>query len=184
MALNAKQQRFVEEYLIDLNATQAAIRCGYSERTAYSQGQRLLKDVEIGAAVEKAIAARSERTRVDAEWLLTRLADEAQADVADLYDANGHLKPVTEWPLIWRQGLVAGVETVREKSGENERGEPEYSTIHKVKLSDRTRRLELIGKHVDVQAFLERRQIEIVDPFAELEAARNARKGERSQAVH
>ena len=50
--LNAKQQRFCDEYLIDLNATQAAIRSGYSEKTAYSQGQRMLKNVEVKAYID------------------------------------------------------------------------------------------------------------------------------------
>ncbi len=61
MSLTPKQARFVEEYLIDLNATAAAKRAGYSERTAYAQGQRLLKHVEIAAAIRKAQEARSER---------------------------------------------------------------------------------------------------------------------------
>lgn len=51
--LSPKQQRFVDEYLIDLNATQAAIRVGYSEKTAYSQGQRLLKNVEVQKYMQK-----------------------------------------------------------------------------------------------------------------------------------
>lgn len=51
--MNARQKLFVEEYLKDLNATQAAIRAGYSERTAYSQGQRLLKNVEIENAIKE-----------------------------------------------------------------------------------------------------------------------------------
>lgn len=184
MTLNPRQQRFVDEYLLDLNATQAAIRAGYSAKTAGAIGEENLKKPEIAAAVKTAVDARAERTQIDAEWLLVRLAEEAQADVNDLYDENGHLKAVADWPLIWRQGLVAGIETVREKVGENENGEPEYTIVQKIKLSDRTRRLELIGKHVDVQAFLERRQVEVVDPFAELEAARQGRKQARSQAVH
>lgn len=154
MALNAKQQRFVDEYLVDLNATAAAKRAGYSEKTAYSIGEENLKKPEIAEAIEKAKAARAERTRVDADWLLRRLADEASADLADLYDESGSLKPIADWPLIWRQGLIAGVETATEKSGDEDA--KEVSTVRKVKLSDRTRRLELIGRHIDVQAFRDR----------------------------
>jgi phage terminase small subunit len=95
--------------------------------------------------VAAAQSARSERTRIDADWLLARLAAEAQADVNDLYNEDGRIKPVKDWPLIWRQGLVAGleVETIGEGAGH----------LTKVKLSDRIKRLELIGKHIDVQAF-------------------------------
>lgn len=76
--MNPKQQRFVEEYLVDLNATQAAIRAGYSAKTAYSHGQRLLKDVEIAAAVESGKQARSVRTELTQDWVLERLRENVQ----------------------------------------------------------------------------------------------------------
>jgi phage terminase small subunit len=151
--LKPKQQRFVDEYLIDLNATAAAKRTGYSERTAYSIGQELLKKPEITEALERAKAERAERTRIDADWLLRRLADEAVADMADLYDADGNLKPIADWPLIWRQGLVAGIESATEKAGDDAK---DITVVRKVKLTDRGRRLELIGRHIDVQAFRDR----------------------------
>lgn len=150
MALTAKQRRFVDEYLVDLNATQAAIRAGYSAKTANREGTRLLSNAVIFEAVSSAKAARSERTKIDADWLLRRLADEAEADVADLYDEHGYLRLVSEWPAIWRKGLVAGLDVEEIKSDGVTIG-----IIRKVKLSDRVKRLELIGKHVEVQAFRE-----------------------------
>ncbi len=146
--MTPKQQRFVDEYLIDLNATQAAIRAGYSAKTAMEQGYQLLQIPSVLEAITAAKANRSQKTGIDAEWLLKRLAEEALADVNDLYGENGRIKPVKDWPLIWRQGLVAGleVETIGEGAG----------YITKVKLSDRIKRLELIGRHIDVQAFEER----------------------------
>lgn len=74
MSLTPKQQRFVDEYLIDLNGTQAAIRAGYSPRTANEQGARLLTYASVRAAVEKAKAERSERTRMTADDVLRELA--------------------------------------------------------------------------------------------------------------
>lgn len=148
MALTAKQGRFVEEYLVDLNATQAAIRAGYSEKTAYSMGQRLLKHVEVAQLLAEAQAKRSERVQVDADWVLTRLAAEATADLADILDDAGAIKPVSDWPVIWRQGLVAGFDVQ-----ENEVDGVKMGQTVKVKLSDRIKRIELIGKHVNVQAF-------------------------------
>lgn len=153
MALTAKQQRFVAEYLIDLNATQAAIRAGYSEKTAAEQASRLLTNVKVSEAVQAAMKARSERTEIDADWVLKRLARDATADLADLYDDAGQLLPVKEWPMAWRTGLVAGIETVQEREGTDPDGKPEFVTARKVKLLDRTKLVELIGKHVDVGAF-------------------------------
>ena len=73
--LSAKQERFAREYLLDLNATQAAIRAGYSPKTAYSMGQRLLKNVEIQSAIQGAMDERSKRTEVDADYVLTNLLE-------------------------------------------------------------------------------------------------------------
>jgi len=108
MALTQKHQRFCEEYIIDLNATQAAIRAGYSEDTAYSQGGRLLKDVEIKAEIERMKALRSEATQIDAAWVLRKSAELHQL------------------------------------------------AIDKVHIPGAAKALELVGKHVGVQAFKDR----------------------------
>lgn len=170
--MTPKQQRFVEEYLIDLNATQAAIRAGYSAKTARQIGDENLSKPDIAAAVAKAKADRAEEVGVDARWVLKRLAAEAEADLADLYDDSGNLLNVKQWPLIWRQGLVAGVETVREKGGDDE-----ISSVDKIKISDRIKRIELIGKHVDISAFAERIVHDVTEDASKLLAeARRAAK--------
>lgn len=148
--LSARQAAFVAEYLVDLNATQAAIRAGYSAKTAQEQSSRLLSNVIVEAAIAKAQAKRAEKTGINAEWVLTRLASEVTADLADLYDTNGAIKPIHDWPLIWRQGLVAGIKHQEIKDSE---GNATGDYVVEVKLSDRIKRIELIGKHVDVQAF-------------------------------
>lgn len=147
-ALTAKQARFVAEYLIDLNATQAAIRAGYSAKTARQAGAENLSKPVVAQAIIAGKASRADRTGIDADWVLSRLADEADADIADLYAADGSLRPVHEWPVIWRKGLVAGLE-VEEIRAEG----AVVGMVRKVKLSDRIKRIELIGKHVGVQAF-------------------------------
>jgi phage terminase small subunit len=148
--LTPKQKRFVEEYLLDLNATQAAIRAGYSERTARQVGAENLSKPVIMAAVSEAQAARSDRVKIDADWVLARLVDEVEADFVDLIDANGAVRPVEQWPEVWRKGLVAGLD-VQENFDE---GAKIGQTV-KLRLSDRLKRIELIGKHVSVQAFRE-----------------------------
>lgn len=168
MALNAKQRRFAEEYLVDLNATQAAIRAGYSEETAHAQGCALLKHPNVNELITELKRKRSERTGIDAAWLLTRLAAEAEADLSDLYDEDGRLLPVKDWPLIWRQGLVSGVKTAVSEDG---------VAFVDVKVSDRIKRLELIGRHISVQAFKDQVQVGGLDALAE----RLARAAERDE---
>ena len=73
MALTPKQAQFVAEYLIDLNATQAAIRSGYSEKTANEQGSRLLTNVKVAEAVAKAQNIRSERTEITQDYVLNSI---------------------------------------------------------------------------------------------------------------
>jgi len=105
--LTPKQARFVEEYLIDLNATAAAKRAGYSERTAYAQGQRLLKNVEIAVAIQKAQEARSERTRIDQDWVIERLVGvyEASMEARPVCDKNGEEKGFTFNPTAANRAL-------------------------------------------------------------------------------
>lgn len=77
--LTPKQQRFVQEYLIDLNATQAAIRTGYSAKTAEVQGCRLLSNAKIAQAVSDAMKARAEDTGIDQKMVIAGLIQEAKA---------------------------------------------------------------------------------------------------------
>lgn len=73
--LAPKRAKFVQEYLIDLNATQAALRAGYSEKTAASQGQRLLKDEKVAVAIQEAMDKRQKRTEITQDSVLANLAE-------------------------------------------------------------------------------------------------------------
>ncbi len=86
MALTARQQRFVDEYLIDLNATQAAIRAGYSAKTALQQGPRLLGNVGVSLAIQNGKKERSDRVQVDQDWVLRRYVEIASADPRELVE--------------------------------------------------------------------------------------------------
>lgn len=141
--LSAKQELFVAEYLKDLNATQAAIRAGYSKKTAKDIACENLAKPNIKAAIAEGKKKRIDRVQVDADWVLKRLFEEAGADLADLYNKDGSVKPVHDWPMIWRQGLVANIETTVF----------EGITTYKVKLADRAKTMKMLGDHVDVAAF-------------------------------
>jgi phage terminase small subunit len=164
--LTPKQAAFVREYLIDLNATQAATRAGYSAKTANEQGAQLLSKAHVREAIDAGKSKRSEKLDVDAEFVLQRLVAEVNADLADLYTDAGDLKPIEAWPEIWRQGLVAGVEVeaLFDGYGEDRR---QVGHVKKIKLSDRLRRLELIGKHIRVNAFQEQIAVSGVEALGE-----------------
>ena len=174
--MNPRWLRFAAEYLIDLNGARAYGRAGYTAKgnAAEVGASKLLSNPKVREEIERLKAERSKRTGIDADWLLARLAQEAEADLRDIYDAKGNLKPVDEWPVIWRTGLVAGIETVSERVGEDADGNPIYAEVRKVKLADRTKRLELIGRHVSVQAFKDR--IEHADVTSRAQRMAAARK--------
>ena len=145
--LTPKQQRFVEEYLIDLNATQAAIRAGYSEKTAKEIGSENLTKPNIAKAIEEAQNKRTEQTKIDAAYILRRLVEIDQMDVLDIMDDQMKIRPVNEWPKVWRQ-YVVNLENLELSDGEG--------CFKKIKWPDKVKNLELLGKHVSVGAFKDR----------------------------
>ncbi len=142
--LTPKQQRFVEEYLIDLNATQAAIRAGYSEKTANEIGAENLAKPSIAKAIQDALKERSERVQIDADYVLKRLVEIDQMDVLDIMDEKLNMKPLDEWPPIWRQYV---------NSIENMEITDSAGWMRKIKWPDKVKNLELLGKHIAVGAF-------------------------------
>ena len=138
--LTPKQQRFVEEYLIDLNATQAAIRAGYSEKTAKVIAAQNLSKLNVQEAQNK----RTEQTQIDSAYVLKRLVEIDQMDVLDIMDDDGNVKPLRDWPKIWRQ-YISNIETISMDDGEG--------WLKKIKWPDKVKNLELLGKHVSVGAF-------------------------------
>ena len=92
--LTPKQARFVEEYLVDLNATQAAIRAGYSEQTARSIGYENLTKPDIQQAIDEARGKQQQRTEITADRVLEEYAKIAFFDPRKLFTADGAIKPV------------------------------------------------------------------------------------------
>lgn len=134
--MTAKQQRFCEEYLIDLNATRAAIRAGYSPKSAKTNGPRLLENAGIRARVEAMMARLSRRTGVSAERVVRELARVAFASMPDVVD----MRTATLRPDATEDDRVA-IASVRVKDGD-------MFTEHEVRMCDKVRALELLGKHL------------------------------------
>lgn len=147
MALTDKQEIFCREYLVDLNATQAAIRAGYSDKTANRIAAQLLSKLDIGKRIQELKSERGERLEVDADYVLKRLVEIDQMDVADILLSNGEIKPIKDWPKVWRITL-SGID-VTEMTGDA------AGLLKKIKWPDKVKNLELLGKHISVQAFRE-----------------------------
>ncbi len=158
--LTPKQAMFVREYLVDLNATQAAIRAGYSAKRADAIAHENLRKPVIAKAIAAAMKARADAVEISAEDVLRMLADEARADLADLYDDSGNLRPIRDWPLAWRRGLVVGIESFEEFDGVGE-DRKLVGMTRKVKLSDRIKHKELIGRHLGM--FIDRSEVKFPD---------------------
>lgn len=140
--LTGKQQLFVTEYLVDLNATQAAIRAGYSAKTASRSGPETLGIPCVAAAITEAMNRRSEKTKVTSEIVLAELLRLARADISLAYNENGDLKPIHEIPEDVRRA-ISGMEIYVERiEGE------EIGKIKKIRFWDKTKSLELLGKHL------------------------------------
>lgn len=157
--LKPMHQRFVDEYLLDMNRAKAGRRCGF--RTP-NTANTLWNRADVRAVIEQRMAARSYRVGVNADDVLNMLYAMATADLADLIAPDGTVLPVDVWPDVFRRGLVNGIDVEakfeRSHDGEVQDGEGRKSwdksgTITKVKLSDRLKVLELLGRHVQVKAF-------------------------------
>ncbi len=138
--LTKKQQLFVDEYLIDLNATQAAIRAGYSTQTAYSIGEENLKKPEIKNSIEKALAERSRRTGISADRIINELARIAFVNPADIINFD----EATVKDTATRDD-TATISSVKVKTIPTEDGD---ITEREVKTYDKIKALELLGKHL------------------------------------
>ena len=136
MAFTPKQRRFVQEYLVDLNATAAAKRAGYSEKTAYSMGQRLLKNVEIQAAIQKRRGELQDKLEITQERVIAELAKVAFANGTMYAKVTGGNVVLIETDRL-TEDQRAAVSGIKEgKFG------IEVSTYDKVKA------LELLGKYL------------------------------------
>lgn len=148
--LTEKQKRFADEYLIDLNATQAAIRAGYSPRSAGEQASRLLKNAKVRAYIDERMAELSRRTGVNQERILRELARIAFVNAPDLINMAD--ATVREDATV---DDMAAIASVRVKIIPTENGQ---GIEREIRLADKIRALDLLGKRFAM--WTERQQID------------------------
>lgn len=137
--LSEQRQRFVDEYLIDLNGTQAAIRAGYSVKTAQEQASRLLSNVMVQQVIAKRMAERSKRTGINQDRVVLELAKIAFVKMTDIVDDHGIIKGTAT------DDDLACIESIKYKESDNEFG---GSVEREVKIGSKLKALELLGKHL------------------------------------
>lgn len=162
--LTKKQQVFVAEYIVDQNATKAAIRAGYSEKTAEQQGSRLLGNVKVSAEVDRNLGKKLEKLDITAEKVLRELALLGFSNMLDYISvgSNGAIK--VDLSKLTRDQAAAiqevTVEEFTERTGEDEYGKPSFENVKRVKfkLNDKRGALELLGRHLKL--FTDKVQVE------------------------
>lgn len=143
-AFTRKQERFVAEYLVDLNATQAAIRAGYSQHTAAFIGHENLTKPNIAALISARAATRLEKVDLTAERVLEEISLLARSNTQDLFNQRGNLIPIHK--LTREQAAcISSLEIIKKNA---EAGDGHIDIIHKVRLWDKLKALEMAAKHL------------------------------------
>jgi phage terminase small subunit len=142
--LTDRQRRFVQEYVIDFNATRAAVAVGYSAATARQIGAENLSKPVIRSEINRQIKQRSIELDIEAKAIIGELVAMLRADIADIFDENNAVRPFNEMPKEFRNGLIRSIK-IREETNTN--GEVTARRIS-IQFSDRTAIMRQLGKHL------------------------------------
>lgn len=185
-ALPPKQERFVAEYLIDLNASQAALRAGYSTRTAGQQAHELLKKPEIASAIQRAKVKRAKRVEITQDRVLRELAAVAFSNVADVIEVSdaGEVSVRNLAKLPQRtQRAIESIKQVKSERLAPDGGEPLQTVRLEIKMHGKNPALQRLCEHLGMLApkklehTLEvRRYEEMTEAELEVEARTHAQK--------
>jgi phage terminase small subunit len=160
MTLTPKQKLFAQEYLVDLNATQAAIRAGYSKKTARQTGTENLSKPVIAERIQELMNERAERVKYTSDQALRDLAGIIRFDFRKLYDDFGDVLPVCEWPDDAVLG-VAGHDVSSIRFSRDKDDEPLNLFTKKLKFRDKLKAIELAMKHNAVGAMDNTMKVEL-----------------------
>ena len=165
--LTDKQQRFVEEYLIDLNATQAAIRAGYSEKTAKEIGCENLSKPNVAEAIAQEKKARSERTLIEADTVICELMRIGLSNISGAFTENGNLKPVHVMDENM-QRAISSIKVVTRPGEVDEEGNRTVEYVHEVKFWDKNSALDKLAKHLGLLVDRSETKHTLSDPLSAL----------------
>ena len=143
--MTPKQQRFVQEYLVDLSAKRAALSAGYSPKTAEQQGYQLLQKPSVQAAIAAAQVDRSKRTEITADRVLTELARVGFSDIRNLFDTNGNLRRLEDLDA-GAAAAIASIKVVVRKVPGGDGNEVER--VHEIRAWDKVGALTQMGRHL------------------------------------
>lgn len=163
--LNAKQQRFVEEYLIDLNATQAAIRAGYSPKTATAIASENLSKPSISAAIACAMAERRKRTGITQDSVLNELAKVAFLNITDVVDEYGRIKENAT------KEDKACIESIKYKHSDTDMGS---SVEREVKVASKLKAIEMLMRHLGIDSKTAQKQLQLREAIFEYQKEKAA----------
>jgi phage terminase small subunit len=165
LKLTAKEEKFCLEVATGVDEFSRPISYAEAYRRSYNAGKMKASTVDVKASQMMAkdkIAVRVQELRsevvkeavIDAGYVLKRLVEIDQMDVIDIHNDDGTIKPIRDWPKVWRQYLTSiEVSEIMQGSGDDRQI---AAILKKVKWPDKVRNLELIGKHLAVGAFVEK----------------------------
>jgi len=160
LPLNQRQQMFCINYIRDFNGARSARDAGYVPENASQAASQLLRNPTVREYIAVLTEEKVKATKIDAFTVLREVYTQQQAKIEEILNEDGQVLPMHEWPDHW-QKMVSSVEVLEQKAmvlnpETQEFTEETVSTVRKFKTTEKGKLLELLGKHVDVKAFIER----------------------------
>lgn len=169
--LTDKQAIFIKHYLVDHNGTQAAIKAGYSKKAAAEISYELLRRPHIALAIAKDITRRMHRLDIEADDIVQEIAKMGFACITDYYRSDGSMIPPQDLPRHLRAAVQEVVQTIL----------PNGTVVFKYKLADKTKNLELLGKHLKL--FTDKVEVDVLSDVYE-SIANNANSSIKNAVKH
>jgi len=172
---NIRYELFAREYVVDLNAERAAIAAGYSRKTAASRGCQLLNKVKVQKAIDRLISARSTRLELKADRVIEEIQRLAFSNMQDYTRTDSDGKPVLDLSNISRDQFAAVQEIREDTTGGSGDGERKVVVRTTLKLSDKTKNLELLCRHLGI--LQDKMKITGLESLASILSERDAASG-------